>query len=193
MSALEQQVKPIITPMFEDAVVTLDADQQRILGVWIAKMAFLFDSTKGRNAENKFYSRSEGAALRVSQQIPALTRIWIGRLDEVHRGITDTDFTVLSGTTRIGEGSVATLTNEHFIAQIVTLHLKEMPIDPAAVKIAPKAGDWENMLIPIHPIEFSSVAWPPKVSFTNGGPRGIAYLLDRWRIGEQVDKIKPIE
>lgn len=148
MSKLEEEIKPVLAPMFDDTSITLNKVQQRLLAVWITKMAFLFDSTKGRNAENKFYSRTEGTALRVSQQIPALTRIWMSRLDQAHRGITGTDFTLLSGAKRVGEGAVVTLTNEHFIAQIVTLHSKGSPTNPAVIEVTPKPGDWENMLIP---------------------------------------------
>ena len=45
------------------------------------------------------------------------------------------------------------------------------------------------MLIRIHPIMKDVVEWPPKVSFTNDGPRSYFYLMDRWRIGNQREKI----
>jgi hypothetical protein len=52
-----------------------------------------------------------------------------------------------------------------------------------------KFGNWDEKLIQIWPIQKPVVQWPPKISFTNGGPEGIAYLLDRWRLGEQTDII----
>jgi len=36
------------------------------------------------------------------------------------------------------------------------------------------------------------IDWPPKISFTNGGPRGIAYLMNRWRMGQKVEKVVPV-
>jgi hypothetical protein len=167
MSDLENEVIPILTPIFEDKPVSLDEHQQHVLAVWITKMAFLFDSTKGRNAENVFYRRPDGRALDGA------------------------DFTLKEPNERIGEGISVTLTNEHFVAQLVSLRLNETPTAPTALRLDPKPGDWGNMLIPIWPIVQPVVQWPPKVSFTNGGPRGYAYLMDRWKIGEQVDKITP--
>jgi hypothetical protein len=29
--------------------------------------------------------------------------------------------------------------------------------------------------------------WPPMDSLTNGGPKDVAYLMDRWKIGNAVD------
>lgn len=45
------------------------------------------------------------------------------------------------------------------------------------------------MLIEIYPKRAKKIEWPPKVAFTNGGPRGLAYLMDRWRTGEQVSMV----
>ena len=45
-----------------------------------------------------------------------------------------------------------------------------------------KGDDWDNKMTQIWPIQQSVVQWPPKVTITNGGPNGIAYLLDRWRL-----------
>jgi hypothetical protein len=191
MSDLENEVIPILTPIFEDKPVSLDEHQQHVLAVWITKMAFLFDSTKGRNAENVFYRRPDGIALAKSRQILQFTGIWIGGLDESHRALDGADFTLKEPNERIGEGISVTLTNEHFVAQLVSLRLNETPTAPTALRLDPKPGDWGNMLIPIWPIVQPVVQWPPKVSFTNGGPRGYAYLMDRWKIGEQVDKITP--
>ena len=72
--------------------------------------------------------------------------------------------------------------------QVATLHINvESAHDDFPVQ--PKPGDWGNMLIRIWPKERQTVTWPPNVSFTNGGPLGIAYLMDRWRIGEKRDLI----
>ena len=56
-------------------------------------------------------------------------------------------------------------------------------------EVQPKPGDWDNMLIPLHPKVHKKANWPPRVSFTNGGPLGVAFLKDRWRDGEKVSKI----
>jgi hypothetical protein len=50
----------------------------------------------------------------------------------------------------------------------------------------PKPGDWGNLLLQIWPVDPRSLMWPPKETFTNGGPKSIATLLGRWRMGEEV-------
>jgi hypothetical protein len=52
-----------------------------------------------------------------------------------------------------------------------------------------KIGNWADKLIQIWPIQQPVVDWPPKGTFTNGGPEGISYLMDRWRLGEETDII----
>jgi len=188
MSALEAEVKPILTPMFEDETASLNSEQQHTLAAWVTKMAFLLDSTKGRNAKNAFYTKNEGLALREFRQIPHISTIWIGRLDELHRAITGTDFRRQSDIGPI-TGTVTTLTNEYFVAQIVSLHLTNPPTVPTQIPLEENPGDWDKALTPIWPPKHSSVNWPPVASFTNGGPSGYAYLLDRWRVGNEVSEI----
>ncbi len=175
--------------MFDGKPVTLDQKQQHILAVWMTKMAFLWDSTKGRNADNGFYQKNDGAALARVHKIPNFTAIWIGHIDEAHRSADGADFTLDSPRERVGEGSSMTITNEHFVAQIVSLRLKETPTNPTVLNLEPKPGDWNKMLVQIWPIWSPGVEWPQKVSFTNGGPRGYYYLMDRWRVGKQASKI----
>ena len=50
----------------------------------------------------------------------------------------------------------------------------------------PRPGDWGNLLTQIWPYELQYVMWPPNETFTNGGPKSIATLLNRWRMGENV-------
>ena len=57
MRSLEGEAKHILERMFDDKPISLDVNQQRIIATWITKMAFLFDSIKGRNAVNVFYEK----------------------------------------------------------------------------------------------------------------------------------------
>jgi hypothetical protein len=184
MNDLEGEVKPILSPIFDDQAFSINEQQQTVLAVWVTKVAFLLDSTKGRNAANRFYTKPEGVALRVHRQIPQMTRIWIGRLDATGRVITGTDF---GGPSEVGRvtGCVTTMTNEHFVAQIVSLHLDPTPVVPVSVRVEPKPGEWDLALSSISPIEQASISWPPRYSFTNTGQSAFAYLLDRWRLGEE--------
>jgi hypothetical protein len=94
MSELEKKVKPILEPMFDGKPVTIDAEQQHLIAVWVAKIAFLWDSTKGRNANKSFYRLSDGNAIATQYQIPNFTAVWIGYIDEKHRSVDGADFTL---------------------------------------------------------------------------------------------------
>jgi hypothetical protein len=96
MSTLEGETKPILEQMFDDKPISLDVNKQQLIATWVAKMAFLFDSTKGRNAENVFYEKAEGVAFAEYRQIPQFTSIWIGRIEESHRSADGADFTLKS-------------------------------------------------------------------------------------------------
>ena len=190
MSTLEAENIPLIGSMFQDISIPLNAAQQHSVAAWAMKTAMMFESTKGRNAANGFYTHEEGVNLRVSRTIPARTRIWIGRISEQHLGASGTDFTIqTTDGTRLGTGSVATITAGHFVVQVVTSHIALEYADLSIPEVQPKPGDWDKMLLKIGPPEQLSLEWPPKVSFTNGGPLGFAYLLDRWRVGGKVAQV----
>jgi len=190
MSRLEAENIPIIGSMFQDLSIPLDKDQQHTVAAWAVKTTMMFESTMGRKAEDRFYTKDEGVQLRVNRAIPNLTRVWIGRIAGSHLNHTGTDFALLSGSTRIGVASVATIVAGYFVTQVVAVHpgseLARQPI----VELHPKPGDWEHMLLSVWPVEHRTVTWPPRVSFTNGGSLGIGRLLDRWRSeGNKVAKI----
>jgi len=149
----------------------------------------MFESTKGRKAENRFYTKDEGFNLRVTRQIPNLTRVWLARVAGSHLNQTGTDFALLSNSIRIGTASVSTIIMGYFVAQVVTIHPGNELATQPEVTLHPKPGDWNNMTVSIWPVELRTVTWPPKVSFTNGGRLGIGRLMDRWRMGDKASKI----
>jgi hypothetical protein len=76
-----------------------------------------------------------------------------------------------------------TLTNEHLVAQVLSLHAPQSAAGATHVPHEQKPGEWDLALTQIWPPEQSIVNWPPPGFFTNGGESGYAYLLDRWSIG----------
>jgi hypothetical protein len=190
MSDLESENIPLIGCMFQALSIPLTEGQQHSVAAWAVKTAMVIDSTKGRNAPNLLYEKNERVNLRVHRTIPHRTRVWIGTLSESHLGAFGTDFTILgNGQARIGMGSVATIVAGHFAVQVVTMHINPDSADKGIPDVQPKPGDWYSTLIQLWPKECDTVTWPPKGTFTNGGPLGIAYLMDRWRIGGQVAKV----
>ena len=190
MSTLEAEAMPILTEMFDDKTVVLNQEQQQIIARWLMKTSMIYDSLKGRNAPNIFYTRDQCVAFRQSFQMPMPmpTMMWIGRFDEVHRDMSGLDF---SRETEGGlvKGTVLTLTNEHFVAQVLSLHPPQTSTDATHIGIEQKQGEWDLALTQIWPPEQTAVNWPAPGFFTNGGASGYAYLLDRWRIGDKVSEI----
>ena len=191
MSDLEADNIPIIGNMLDDIAVPLDETQQKTVSAWAVKTAMIGDSTKGRLAPNRFYKRDECVSLRLTHGIPTRTLVWICRIDGMHLASIGTDFTLVDADkNRIAMGSVATIVVGHFVTQVVTVHVEKEGVEISALSC--KMGNWDDSLIQIWPIKKPTVHWPPEVTFMNDrGPRGIAYLMDRWRIGGGVDRIMP--
>jgi hypothetical protein len=190
MSTLEAEAMPILTEIFEDKTVVLNQEQQQTIARWLMKTAMVYDSIKGRNAPNIFYTRDQCVAFRKSFQMPAPTMMWIGRFDEVHRDMSGLDF---SRETEGGlvKGTVLTLTNEHFVAQVLSLHVPQPAPATTHVQLEQKQGEWDLALNQIWPPQQPTLTWPPPGFFTNGGQSGYAYLLDRWRVGTKSEGPNP--
>jgi len=188
MSKLEAENIPAIGSMLQDIAIPLDEAQQKSVAAWTIKMAMVSDSMKGRAVPNQFYSRDERVKMRLNRDIPARTLMWIGRINGMHLGDFGTDFALFSPEKeRIGMGSVSTIVAGHFVTQVVTVHIEKANIEIPSLPC--KMGNWNEKLAQIWPIQAPTVEWPPKASFTNGGAQGLAYLMDRWRMGDQVKKI----
>ena len=54
------------------------------------------------------------------------------------------------------------------------------------LEIRPKQGDWSSLLSEIWPVTKDAVTWPPPATFVIGGRPSIATLMDRWRVGTEV-------
>jgi hypothetical protein len=187
MSKLENDNVPIIGSMFGDLTIPLDVQQQTTVAAWAVKTSMVVDSVQGRDQANRFYTRPECIAMRSNLTIPDRTRIWIGRsalssLSAIGTHIRMFSPEVLART----PGMVVNIIVGHLAIQVMTLHVHPGLAHKSIPDPNPKPGDWDNLLTQIWPFELQYVMWPPRQTFTNGGPKSIAILLDRWRIGEEV-------
>ena len=189
MSDLEAKNIPAIGSMLVDLSITLDRSAQESVAAWTIKTAMMLDSTRPKAAGARFYRKDDCTKMRESMFIPEYTRVWLGRIKSKHLLALGTDYRYLRLDTSEphGQSTITTLVAGHFVAQAITqrkfpkfAHL-DMPV------LQPKGSGWVNYLTQIWPIERKWVTWPPRDPFTNGGANGVAYLLDRWRVGEQVD------
>jgi hypothetical protein len=180
MSGLEAQNIPIIGPMSDGTLTTLDETAQKLVVAWSVKGAMMSDSMRGRKCP-KFYVRNDCKNLRESLTIPPNTLIWTGRVDGKHLVNVGTDFTYNDGEGKhLSTNIVSTIAVGNFVAQVVSVRVDQAGVNLSQVKV--KGDDWNDKLVQIWPIQEPVVRWPPKVGMTNGGPNGIAYLLDRWRL-----------
>lgn len=196
MSQLEEKNVSRLKPMLFSQPVTLDAGGIRLLTEWTVKTAMVSDSIKPRNDNENFFTRPERVAMREHRTIPERTRVWVGALQNsdpklLHIGCHGMDYTIMidGGKTRAGTGSVSTIYTGHFVVQTVTEHTHTPAAADARDYITPPRGVSDERLVEIYPGKPKSVNWPP-TPFTEWGPTSILFLMERWRMGEQVSKIK---
>jgi hypothetical protein len=183
MNDLETKNKPLIGCLMDDFSAPLDASQQSLLAAWAMKTAMVSDSVNTRS-RSLFYERSECEKLRLSYTIPERTSIWIGRYvgDGFSLDGTDIGITVPE-VPQVKKGHVTTILVGHFAIQVLAVRF--LPEYKSTVKVMPKTGQWDDLLLNIWPIGSRPVAWPPPLSFTKSGSLSIARLADRWRIGNK--------
>ena len=191
MSATENSAKPIIGPTLEDLTFQLDRQWQTLLSNWAVKTAMVLDSVKAPEVNAPYYSRPECMAFRQRRIVPKLTRVWVGRYSAGGLGAYGTDVAIgaREDLKRVGSGSATTVIVGHLGVQVFAFRVNPDCKTPAITDVQPKPGDWGNLLTQIWPVQRDSVTWPPKETFTIRGPRSIATLMDRWRIGDAVLKL----
>jgi len=189
MSNLEGLNVPIIGSILNDISITLDRGQQNAVAAWAVKTAMILDSTRPKEAGDRFYLKSDCVRMRESLTMPLRTRVWIGRIESKHLLSLGTDYRYMSADYPEPRmlATITTLVTGHFATQIIAERPYPKFADLETPYSQPKGGNWGDYLIQIWPIQREWITWPPKNSFTNGGPNGIAYLMDRWRIGTPVD------
>lgn len=187
-SDLEAANFPITGSMLNDLSITLDREQKEKVAAWCVKTAIVLDSTRPKGAGDRFYLKDECLKVRESLMIPPKTWVWIGRIESKHLLALGTD-TRYSRNHRQGPhtlSSVATLVVGDFVAQVITQRGLPKFADVDIPETQPKGENWQTHLTQIWAIQRDWITWPPKDSFTNGGPDGITYLMDRWRLGDAV-------
>jgi hypothetical protein len=187
MSRVENKTKAIIACMFEDLTIPLDRQQQTLLSNWAVKTSMVLDSIKNPESNSRFYRKPECVTFRERRIIPDRTRIWIGRSSLSALGAYGTDVTIFTPQgAPLGFGAATTIVIGHLALQAMAMRIHAGFEDKTITDVEPKPGDWHNMLVQIWPISGGSVIWPPRITFTNSGPRSIAALMDRWRVGRSV-------
>jgi hypothetical protein len=181
MSQLEGRAKPIIGALMHDVSFTLDRTQQETVSAWVVKTAMILEATDMRT-RTPCYTQHECEQLRLHSSIPTRSMGWLGRFSASGLLATGTDIWLDIGEVpKAARGCVTTIVVGHLALQVLTAHIPQQ-YDGRAFDITCIGNSWEDLLVDIWPTSLR-VTWPPKLSFTNGGPRPVISLRDRWKYG----------
>ncbi len=186
MSALEAENIPVIGCLMQNIATPLDATQQASLSVWAVEKAMVLDAVNAKD-RGHFYTRAECEALHLRRGIPDQTVVLIGAYS---RSGYSADGTILSldfpSAPKAAKASVSTFAIGHLLIQVVTIHPEPEQKNVRVEEVTVREGEWNKLLLRIWPIGTRPVMWPPPATFTNSGPRSIATLQNRWRLGKSV-------
>jgi hypothetical protein len=139
------------------------------------------------NAKNRghFFTRNECEALRLHRRTPDKTVVQIGAY--VRSGYS-ADGTIVwldfPNAPEAAKASVSTFVIGYFVFQVVTVHHEPEHENAPVGGVEIGDGEWDKLLLPVWPVGTQPVTWPPQATFDSAGPRSIAALQNRWKIGK---------
>jgi hypothetical protein len=172
MSRLETRAKPLLSSLYGDLSVPLDAFAQETIALWTVKTTMVLEAFRPKG-EEWYFQPVDRHALRETAKIPDRTIVYVARYVgrwplSSHGG----DFgPVINGTHGVW-GFAATLT-----LGCLAIHVMNRRID----KMRSKRGPWEQTIRQVWPLVTGVVHWPPPVSFVDdGGQPPISQLMRLW-------------
>lgn len=175
MSRLENEVKPIISPMVLGTPVTLTASQQVQITAWLTKTAMMYDSMdKGE----VFYDGLDRHHFRKAATPLSDTYAWLGCYSEssflrgsvFHQTLTRK---LTSGNSY--KMHLLTMNISQFIAQIASV--KRLAHGDLATMIdLPTIGpNLTEALVQVCPVHLLDVKWPPALSISTDRLKALAH------------------
>jgi hypothetical protein len=166
MSRLEDQVKPILTPMIlGNPVIVTPAQQQRVTA-WLTKGAMMFDSMdKGE----VFYDVLDRQHFRKYVAPYSDTAAWLGHYVG-NMGRAFADHRTLH--TKFASGGsvkthVLTMSMGQVVLQVVSIkRLEYLDLAPRT-DLQTNGPPLNDALVQIWPLSFQEISWPPSVSFND--------------------------
>jgi hypothetical protein len=188
MSDIEGENKPHMLAMMNDKPAVLRPAQQKLLTRWAVLKAMVLDGGYPKY-RIPFYSESERHGMKPpSRFIPVGTLAWIGRLSVkgFHAGVTDTSGKI-NDIPEAFHTCITTIIVGHLVIQVLTMHVLPMF---ATTRIRPGCypGAWDVNLLEVWPAD-GDKCWPPPFSFEmKGTTHNIGFLVNRYKMGEDVTK-----
>jgi hypothetical protein len=180
MSALENQVRPILEPLILGIPTLFSINDQILLSTWMTKTAMVLEQA-GAGTHRRYFTQAEREAFRSAGQLPGFRAVWIARVNEpqlagwAHED--EVSFTIehsAFGLTHVN-GYVASLAAGEVALQALFICPPYDIGSDVSIDIPTTAG-WETATVRICPSS-TSVSWPPMESLTLDRLRGLA---NRW-------------
>lgn len=179
MSDLENETKPILSPMVADLALHLTEHDQNVLTRWTVKTAMMLDASSRRKGES-CHAQALRERLRTHKEVPRLTAIWLGRFfrHELYSRAGRGWFTV-NEIPKAAHGCVTTFIFGYLVIQSMTIHAGAEYTEENFPRIRAAFGPWDRTLVQIWP-NTGIVNWPPAEFFVSTGPNAIGRLVNRW-------------
>lgn len=180
MSALEEAVRPVLTPMMAGKELALSDTQQALLARWIALKVIVVDANV---PQDTVMTREERSAFMTDHRLPAFLDIWIARTNgvlwssEFHRHAA----TISSDRKHkpVGAKSIQCMTfgAAQFLAFAV--------LDRGRIGIGVEEKSKDRAL-QLWPLMSPQLTWPPARTTTDVEVYSMAHTLDRVIASRQV-------
>ncbi len=171
MSRLEEDAKPIMTPMIEGTPTDLDVTQQLTMAFWSMKTAMVYDAIESQG--RTYFSKDQRIQLlssmegRVQLPLPRNARVWLAS----YRGIDMMNSTgiVLDGVGQSSDslektqvpGFAFTMAAGHFVMQLLVARIaSKHAAVPTYIHAA--TNRFDRSTCEIWPIHGPHVSWPPQ-------------------------------
>lgn len=166
MSALEQQVIPLLLPLMQGTPTTLNAEAQKRIAIWLFKTALMYDLHTERT-QGTYFTAEECRALKVSQTIPADCMMFLGQYRGEQLEMITREVSFSPDPQKLPESHRNMLEFEAYTASFAIKHLalqlfafrrpKHLINEILDIEIA----DWSPAEIQIWPITERFADWPP--------------------------------
>lgn len=166
MSRLEEEVKPIFSPMILGSPATLTASQQERITTWLTKCALMYDSMdKGE----VFYNGLD--LLHFNKELTPLSDsvAWLGH----YKGTMARSFVdhrTLRKTLASGElvkAHVLSMSMGHLVLQLASVKRIQYRHIVPAIELPTIGPNFTHALVQVWPMNLQGASWPPSVSLND--------------------------
>jgi hypothetical protein len=176
MSALENTVRPILTPLFFGQKVKLTAEECRLIARWFLKIVMILDF-QGDGAV--YFTDDERRMVCSSTDLPHRTHIWVARCvntSSAYRYVSINHPLKFPSTPVLqSDGYSATLSIQQLALQAFSFRKPQDYTGAVRFKLP---GTWGPATVRLWPT-VGPIVWPPQIALDNGG---FELFSERWGI-----------